>query len=89
MHGQVWEWCEDDWHENYEGAPTDGSAWLKSGEKAQKSSYSVLRGGSWFNVPVNCRSACRNYFCWARLLLHHYRFSCFVCSREDSVALGT
>jgi formylglycine-generating enzyme required for sulfatase activity len=59
MHGQVWEWCEDDWHENYEGAPTDGSAWLKSGEKAQKSRYSVLRGGSWVNYPVYCRSACR------------------------------
>jgi formylglycine-generating enzyme required for sulfatase activity len=62
MHGQVWEWCEDDWHDNYEGAPTDGSAWLKSGEKAQKSLYSVLRGGSWIFNPVNCRSACRNYY---------------------------
>jgi formylglycine-generating enzyme required for sulfatase activity len=62
MHGQVWEWCEDDWHDNYEGAPTDGSAWLKSGENAQKSSNTVLRGGSWVNYPVNCRSACRyNY----------------------------
>jgi formylglycine-generating enzyme required for sulfatase activity len=59
MHGQVWEWCEDDWHDNYEGAPTDGSAWLKSGENAQKSSNTVLRGGSWFIIPVNCRSACR------------------------------
>jgi hypothetical protein len=62
MHGQVWEWCEDDWHDNYEGAPTDGSAWLKSVEKAQKNSNSVLRGGSWSYLPVFCRSACRlNY----------------------------
>ena len=62
MHGQVWEWCEDDWHENYEGAPTDGSAWLKSSEKARKSSNTVLRGGSWVSNPVDCRSACRiNY----------------------------
>lgn len=30
MHGNVWEWCLDDWHDNYEGAPTDGSAWLDS-----------------------------------------------------------
>ena len=59
MHGNVWEWCEDDWHENYEGAPTDGSAWIETGKKAQKSSKSVLRGGSWNNDPVNCRSACR------------------------------
>ena len=29
MHGNVWEWCEDNWHNNYEGAPTDGSAWLE------------------------------------------------------------
>ena len=62
MHGNVSEWCEDDWHENYEGAPTDGSAWSKTGKKPQKASYSVLRGGSWLYVPVNCRSACRIIF---------------------------
>ena len=62
MHGQVWEWCEDDGHDNYEGAPTDGSAWIKSGKNAQKSPYSVLRGGSWISNPVNCRSACRLYY---------------------------
>ena len=59
MHGQVWEWCEDDWHENYEGAPTDGSAWIKSGKNAQKIPYSVLRGGYCSDDPVNCRSARR------------------------------
>ena len=62
MHGNVWEWCEDDWHGNYEGTPTDGSAWIETGKKAQKSSNSVLRGGSWINNPVNCRSACRLNF---------------------------
>jgi formylglycine-generating enzyme required for sulfatase activity len=56
MHGNVWEWCLDDWHENYEGAPTDGSAWLNSdGRKSGK----VLRGGSWLNTPEFCRSAYR------------------------------
>ncbi len=55
MHGNVWEWCMDDWHNNYEGAPTDGSTWLSG-----KSSNKVIRGGSWYNVPGNCRSAYRS-----------------------------
>ena len=55
MHGNVWEWCEDVYHENYEGAPTDGSAWNVGG----KSGRMVLRGGSWFNNPRYCRSATR------------------------------
>jgi formylglycine-generating enzyme required for sulfatase activity len=55
MHGNVYEWCQDVWHENYEGAPTDGSAWVDGGDQAQR----VLRGGSWFIHPVICRSADR------------------------------
>ncbi|MBP0020202.1 MAG: formylglycine-generating enzyme family protein [Cyanobacteria bacterium SBLK] len=55
MHGNVWEWCEDDWHENYTDAPVDGSAWLTGDEDTSK----ILRGGSWLNHPRNCRSACR------------------------------
>ncbi|MGC8715225.1 MAG: formylglycine-generating enzyme family protein, partial [Leptodesmis sp.] len=43
MHGNVWEWCLDHWHENYKGAPTDGSAWVKGGN----SDLRLLRGGSW------------------------------------------
>ncbi len=54
MHGNVWEWCKDDWHENYEGAPTDGSAWL-SGDSSNR----VIRGGSWLGIPLSCRSAIR------------------------------
>jgi len=57
MHGNVWEWCEDHWHENYEDAPTDGNAWLTENEDAER----VFRGGSWLVNPGNCRSACRNY----------------------------
>ncbi len=54
MHGNVWEWCEDDWHDNYENAPDNGSDWL-SGKSSQK----VIRGGSWVNDPFDCRSAFR------------------------------
>ncbi len=54
MHGNVFEWCEDDWHENYQDAPTDGTAWL-SGNSGTK----VVRGGSWLDIPGNCRSAYR------------------------------
>lgn len=54
MHGNVWEWCEDRWHANYTGAPTDGSAWVSG-----SSSNRVLRGGSWNGNAKNCRSAYR------------------------------
>ena len=55
MHGQIWEWCEDNWHDNYEGAPEDGSAWL-----SEASIMKVMRGGSWVNNPSFCRSATRD-----------------------------
>ena len=55
MSGNVWEWCEDNWHDNYIGAPKDGSAWLKNGNDNR----SPLRGGSWGSLPRNCRSAIR------------------------------
>ena len=57
MHGNVREWCQDHWHGSYEGAPTDGSAWLSKDENASR----VVRGGSWLTYPWNCRSACRFY----------------------------
>jgi formylglycine-generating enzyme required for sulfatase activity len=59
MHGNLWEWCEDDWHNNYEQEPpTDGSAWLSK----ERSSTKVVRGGSWNYLPSYCRSAYRSYF---------------------------
>jgi formylglycine-generating enzyme required for sulfatase activity len=56
MHGNVWEWCEDDYHSTYEGVPNDGSAWV---DTDRESSNRLLRGGSWNNYPENCRSARR------------------------------
>jgi formylglycine-generating enzyme required for sulfatase activity len=56
MHGNVWEWCEDDWHSNYEGASNDDSAWVES---YRVSSNRLMRGGSWESDPEFCRSACR------------------------------
>jgi formylglycine-generating enzyme required for sulfatase activity len=55
MHGNVWEWVEDSWHENYDGAPTDGSAWLRDGDP----SYRVIRGGAWRNETEHVRAAVR------------------------------
>jgi formylglycine-generating enzyme required for sulfatase activity len=56
MGGLVWEWCEDVWHDNYEGAARDGSAWMTGGEQARR----VVRGGSWDSVARFCRSAGRD-----------------------------
>ena len=54
MHGNVWEWTQDKWHRDYDGAPTDGSAG-ESGDGANR----VLRGGSWGSSARGCRSASR------------------------------
>ncbi|MBT9313681.1 formylglycine-generating enzyme family protein [Leptothoe kymatousa] len=56
MHGNVWEWCEDLWHNSYQNAPTDGRGWIA----AKDSDNRVLRGGSCLNNPKNCRSAFRD-----------------------------
>ncbi|MDJ0548179.1 formylglycine-generating enzyme family protein, partial [Microcystis sp.] len=51
MHGNVWEWCQDDWRENYEE--------IKKSKKQQNQADKALRGGSWYGNPNNCRSAYR------------------------------
>ena len=60
MHGNVWEWCHDHWHENYAEAPADGSAWLDNDDTLDEEANRLLRGGSWHYDPGYCRSACRN-----------------------------
>jgi formylglycine-generating enzyme required for sulfatase activity len=62
MHGNVWEWCLDYWHSNYQGAPIDGSTWFNNDDKLfNESGRANLRGGSWLNNPDYCRSAFRYY----------------------------
>ncbi len=54
MHGNVWEWCEDDWHDDYTQAPTDGSTYINLSASAR-----VVRGGNWYGTARSCRSASR------------------------------
>jgi len=56
VHGNVWEWVQDSWHENYQGAPVDGSAWVKA-----EGGPCVLRGGSWGGGPQGVRGAARGW----------------------------
>ena len=58
MHGNVWEWMQDVVHDNYDGAPLDGTAWEEGGDPARR----VLRGGSWLYNPRYLRAALRNGF---------------------------
>jgi formylglycine-generating enzyme required for sulfatase activity len=55
MHDNIWEWVEDDWHDDYEGAPTDGRAWIDEPRAAR-----VVRGCSWNDFAQFCRSAYRS-----------------------------
>lgn len=78
QHGNVWEWCADRWHENYEGAPTDGSAWL---EGSRDFRY-LLRGGSWHSHPGYCRSAFRfSEYPDVHLNFYGLRVACSVAAR--------
>ena len=59
LHSNVSEWCLDYWHPSYEGAPSNGSAWVTDGNEGRR----IGRGGSWFSLPRDCRSAFRlGYF---------------------------
>lgn len=56
-HGNVWEWVQDCWHDSYQGAPADGSAWLEA--NPADCGRHVLRGGSWVDTPVGLRASYR------------------------------
>lgn len=55
MHGNVWEWCEDVWFENYKDAPSQTTAKIRGDEPLQR----IVRGGSWYDGPLWLRSATR------------------------------
>jgi len=55
--GNVWEWCADPWHDNYQNAPTDGRIWEKQGDNRR-----LLRGGSFIDIPLVCRAAYRDRY---------------------------
>jgi len=55
VHGNIWEWCQDNWHPNFEGAPTDGWPWEEGGDENR-----VRRGGTWTNNPKHSETAYRN-----------------------------
>lgn len=79
MHGNVWEWCEDDWHDSYDGnPPLDGSAW----KTENKGSTKILRGGSWVINPWYCRSAYRSS---AYRIARNYYFGFRVMCRSGKV----
>ncbi|HBE21138.1 MAG TPA: formylglycine-generating enzyme family protein [Cyanobacteria bacterium UBA11149] len=63
IHGNVWEWCEDLWHDNYNQAPVDGSSWLDKLDKNENDNrFRLLRGGSWYFSPDFCRAGNRRRF---------------------------
>ncbi len=70
MHGNVYEWCQDVGHDDYNGAPTDGSAWETGGDSSRR----VIRGGSWSIFPRRCRSAVRNIFFSDEVVLSNIGF---------------
>ncbi len=78
MHGNVWEWCLDHVHGNYERAPTNGIPWVDLGDNNNR--YRLLRGGSWLNEPYSCRSAFRylNYPAGGFNLIIGFRVVCVV-----------
>ena len=74
MHGNVWEWVEDYWHDDYNDAPSDGSAWTSDCDIDRR--LCVLRGGSWFITSRDLRSAYRiRYYASGRSYIFGFRIA--------------
>jgi formylglycine-generating enzyme required for sulfatase activity len=78
LHGNVGEWVEDDWHDDYNGAPDDGRSWVNE----PRGDYRVIRGGGWYGGARGCRSATRSS--WGP----GFRFSVVGFRLSRSVSLG-
>ena len=80
MHGNILEWCADDWHDDYKGAPTDSQIWMKNikNHKEDGKSKKLLRGGLYFNRARDCRSATRDFDNASDLGFHGFRVVCVV-----------
>jgi formylglycine-generating enzyme required for sulfatase activity len=77
MHGNIYEWCDDQWHLDYKGAPETGSSWADL--VVHESSFKVLRGGAVGKPPGLCRSASRAFNAAnARHSLNGFRLACFI-----------
>jgi formylglycine-generating enzyme required for sulfatase activity len=63
MHGNVWEWCANLWHSSYDGAPRNERPWIepKYDKNESETRFQLLRGGSWYARPRDCRSAFRDW----------------------------
>lgn len=79
IHGNVWEWCEDDWHRDYNGAPADGGPWTSD----PRGKMRVLRGGSWDANFNGCRCACRDDST-PRMSMHIFGFRVVVAASVSS-----
>lgn len=72
MAGSLWEWTQDTWHDDYQGAPTDGSAW----EGGEHFIERVLRGGSWASAPRDLRASVRmRYTAASRSIVAGFRLA--------------